>query len=263
VATTYTGAWKVKAKARTVVPLVSERDPEHLTPTATPEYEDMAPLWMSTVDAPTLPGEVGAQDAEAGTFPMGLGPLDHTPDDPQLGIAGGNGMTLAQAQAQRGAAHSMDYGAVAAHAWNPMRDRDGTPHVDEIPQGPLNGDSPQTLVLERTGLGQPNDPYARPGKRIQRWYDRYIDMHRYPVTYPPKTSKQARTAQVQPPVTDPTQYDSRYPTAATQWMGTQDRFVEPQLRREPVPWQQPGTGDATVDNVTGVSNDYGLGQWGF
>lgn len=256
-----TGAWARKATTPTpVVPLVAERDPQHLDPDPNIDVTVGMPLWVSTAPAPTLdPGLTG----EGYATPIGGGgPIDHTPDDPQFGVGGGHGQTREQAQAVRTELMSVDLGSVAARHYQPAVDRDGAPHVAVIPDVPLDGDSPQTLqIRERTGVGQPNDPYARTGKRIKRWYDRYIDMHWFDVEMRPMPIRNAAVAQMQPPVAGGTQYDSPWPTPAPM-RATPDAFVAQQVRRTPETWGEPIATDGTGMQILGDLSDFGLGAWG-
>jgi hypothetical protein len=250
----YTGAWVRQRLPSTLVPLQPQPDPEHLTPTAEPDLASgQQPLWVATDHgAPTLPDHL-VGDSPAGNTSAG-GPIDHTPDDPGFGVGGGHGQTTLEAQAVRGELHGEDLGAVAAHQYVPKTDRDGTWYLDQIPDVVGDGDSPATLQLDRTGVGQPNDPEARLAFRWKRWVDRHIDMHRYGVIYRPRVVVAADAQIPQPPVGQPTQLDSPYPTMVK--MGTPDAFVAPQLRRSPDPWDQPITGDG----VTG--GPFGLTSWG-
>jgi hypothetical protein len=236
------------------VGLVPGIDPEHLNPTDQ-QYVDMNPLWSGFAQ-PSMPDDLVG---DLGGGPIGGGgPLDYTPDSPDFGVGGGPGLTTEESQQIRGALMSADFGASAARLYQATTDRyDGTgPHVEIIPDE--NGaapDSPATLQYQRTGVGQPNDPYARAASRIKRWWDRHIDRHTWDVTMRPSQVVNAYTAQPQPPVPGGTQYDSPYATSATNWMGTPDRFVDAQMRR--VPDLDPNyVGD-------GVNlNPYALSSWG-
>jgi hypothetical protein len=252
VAGRYTGAWSRASAPPTAVPLTAAIDPEHLHPTDVDDPPGMLPEWASTAPAPTLPHELSDVDPAAPQAPGG--PLDRTPRDHGYGMAGSHPMTVAEAQAARTAWQSVDMGAVAEHAYDPMTDRDGAPHVAVIPDTPGRGDSPDTLALHRTGVGQPNDPHARTGQRQKRWWDRVIDMHWWDVTYRPRPVRTARPQPPQPPVPGGNQLDSPYPTNVK--MGTPDAFVAPQTRRSPVPWDQPITGDRTDPQP------YALTSWG-
>jgi len=246
------GGWAQKRHTGPIdVPLVAPIDPEHLHPTANIDVTVGDPMWVQSDTAPFLPMDYTG--AGVGQVVGGGGPLDHTPDDPNFGVGGGHGLTIQQSQVVMGELHGLDLGAVAAHAWDPITDRDGAPHMAIIYDTPGEGDSPQTLQLQRTGVGQPNDPYARTGKRIKRWWDRHIDMHWYDVERRPIYGRNAYTAQVQPPAPDGTQYDSPFPTLGP-FHVTPDSFVMPQERTAPTTWNEPS-------DMVGVGL-YGLGQWG-
>jgi len=254
---TYSGAWARQRLPSQLVPLQAPVDPEHLTPS---NLDDRAPgqqpLWSTSVHAPTLPDELAGHDP-SGVIEPG-GPVDSTPADPNLGIAGGNGLTTLEAQALRGLAHSQDFGAVAAHQWQPQTDRfDGSgPHVEIIPDTIGDGDSPSTVDLRyRTGVGAASDDgNSRLAKRQKRWWDRVIDFHRWPVTYRPRIAVNARTPSATPPVASGGQLVSPFP--ALVWTGTPDRFVAPQERRTPGPWDEP----LQTDPMS--AGPYALGSWG-
>lgn len=241
------------------VPLKPPVDPEHLHPTDNPDTVVGMPLWFQSDSAPTLPDALTSEGY--GTPVGGGGPLDHTPRDPEFGVGGGHGQTTLEAQAIRGELHGADYGAVAVHAYEPMTDRDGQPHVAILYDTPGDGDSPATLQLKRTGVGQPNDPYARTGKRQKRWWDRIIDMHRYTPEYRPMYLRNAHGSVEMPATPHGMQLDSPY-IANGPFLATPDNFVSPQERRTPVPWDQPLMGDGSAQQLTGVVNSYGLPSWG-
>ena len=251
------GAWGRKLSVPSFeVPLVQDRDPEHLNPTANVDVVVGDPLWtQSEGAAPEVPQSWVVSDWP--TPIGGGGPIDMDPLNPEIGPGAGHGDTVLESQAIRTAWMSKPDGSVSARLYQPQVDRDGTNHVDVIPDVPLDGDSPQTLQLERTGVGQPNDPFARTGRRIKRWYDRTIDFHRFTVELRPMPIRNARTAQYQPPVYAGTQYDSPFSTPAA-FRATPDANVVPQIRRTPDNWQNPVTGDGLPSPV----GDFGLTAWG-
>lgn len=253
-----TGAWARRSTPTLAVPLKPQPDPEHLDPTPNVDVTVGMPLWIESSAAPTLPPEI-ATDGMA--VPIGGGgPIDHTPEDPQYGPGAGHGQTTGEAQAVRTHWMSRDDGAVASRLWQPMTDRDGAPHLAIIPDVELDGDSPQTLQYQRTGLGQPIDPHARRGQRQKRWWDRVIDMHRYGVMFRPMPMRYAQPVPTQPPGGN-TQYDSPWTTNAPQ-RATPDAFVATQVRRTPTDWATPITGDGTAMQLVGDVGGFGLGQWG-
>lgn len=252
-------AWSKPSEPTPAVPLVPGVDPEHLNPTPNLDYDDQQ--WKSSVNAPVFADGIYVDPAAGGGMPSGYGPVDMTPgqtvntlgeygvppERSQHGVGVGPGITQGEASEIRGRLQSEDLGAVAAHQYHPLTDRfDGDgPHVALIDDTPGDGDSPATLQYQRTGVGQPNDPYARTGKRTSRWWDRVWDMHWFDVEMRPMTVKNAYTAQAQPAVVGGTQLDSPYPTSATGYATFQspDNFVNPQLRRSPDQWGQPLTSD--------------------
>lgn len=269
----YSGAWTRRTQTDRQAPLAPPLDPEHTTPTATPEYVDMAPMWVSNVAAPDLPAEMMPDPTPM--MPTGWGPVDHTPVDHNFGMGVGAGLSTLEAQDLRGVWHQVDMGAPAAKEWQPAINRDGQPRL-EIQYGQqLSGDSPQTLQLERTGIGQPNDPEAtarRPSDRQKRWWDRYqgrkthdpgaIGPSTWDAAYRPQATRNAYSAPPQPPVAGGTQLDSPYATSVTDQPWTQDRFVGGQVRRIPGAWDESMTTDGTVATMAGAPNDYGLPAWG-
>jgi hypothetical protein len=257
------GGWARRTQVDTAAPLKPPVDPEHIAPTATPEYQDMSPLWVNSAPAPLLPVEFEPQATPG--LPTGLGPVDHTPVSHDYGVGVGPGLTVLESQDQMGLWHQDDQGAVAEHAWVAAVQRDGQPHLEVSYDQQLSGDSPQTLQLERSGIGQPNDPEATlrgPARRFKRWYDRYIDMHRYPTDRRPLTPKHAYMAPPQPAVPNGTQNDSPWPTSVTFRTNPQDRYVVPVMRRTPGSWDADATTDGTASALAGASTSYGLTSYG-
>jgi hypothetical protein len=261
--TGYGGSWSRRTQTIQSQPLQAEIDPEHLTPTDNPEYSGLRPMWVNTAPAPVL--QTDAMGVQVTTAQGGIGPVDQTPIDHAYGMGTGPGLDTLQSQDYRSRWHGDDQGAYAAHRWNPMMDRDdrpGSPHADFIPHDQTGGDSPQTLQLERTGPGQPNDPNARAGRAFRRWRDRYIDMHRFDPAMRPITPRFARGAQPQPAVPDGTQITSPYATSVTQHLGVIDTFVGPLVRRQPGPWDEGMATDGTAQTMRGALDNYGLTKWG-
>jgi len=247
--------WSKPAGDPLQVALKPHIDPEHLTP----DPVDLSPqLWQSNAIAPTMPEYMMDGDGTGAVIVGGGGPLDHTPADRSRGYGPNPALTTLEAQDLRGTLHSEDLGAYAAHVWQPTTDRDQTgPHVDIVYDTPGEGDSPQTLQLQRTGVGQPNDPYARTGRRIVRWWDRTIDMHWWAPEMRPMRTRNAYNAPAQPAVPDGGQLDSPFATAVTAFLGSPDSFVAPQERRTPGAWDT----EMTVDGTSSTS-PYGLSAWG-
>lgn len=255
----YRGAWAKASTATLSVPLKPAIDPEHSDPSVA-EVEGTGPWTDGGKGAPTLPDALTPEPEDV-VMASGFGPLDQTPDDPELGVGSGHGQTTQEAQQVRTVLMEQDYGAVAAHAWNTQIIRDGHPHAVFVPNTDESVVSTMAPNLRETGVTV--DPQARRGRgRIKRWYDRVIDMHWYQVAYRPQYQHQAYTAQDQPPSTDNRSYTSPFATAGVGY-GTPDTlnarqtFVAPQLRRTPEPWDQALTTDATDQ-----PGAFGLGSWG-
>lgn len=248
-------SWAKSSAPTPAVPLVAAVDPEHLTPTPDPNLLVGSQLWVASTPAPTLPDVLTAEPF--GTPVGGGGPLDLTPEDPSFGVGVGPGLTTLESQDIRGQLMEQDLGAVAARQYQPMIDRDGTRHVAIIPDTIGDGDSPNTLQYERSGVGQPIDPYARLGKRIKRWMDRYIDMHRYEVRPRPMYAHYASTVAEQSAVVNGNQLVPPFARFGSM-AATPDSFVAPQERRSPVPWDQP----LTTDGIPAPATGFGLPTWG-
>jgi hypothetical protein len=259
--TTRTYAWSKRSEAPTAAALQQPLDSQHLNPTADLRFPDgQLPEWAASVYAPILPADYTGE-AFATPVAVGGGPIDYTPLDHADGGGGvGHAQSTLEAQDQRGFWHSEDDGAVAARAWESFSEYPldmNIGHAFLQPNAGGHGDSPSTLQLQRTGVDQPNDPYARSGERwLKRWVDFKIDMHRWAVELRPLISKNAFTARLVPPSPVGGQYTSPF-EANGPFEATPDRFVVPQDRRVPVPWDQ----TMTIDGVAPVA-DFNLGTWG-
>lgn len=254
-------AWAKASAPMPSVPLVPGPDPEHLNPTSNPDLAAGQQLWVASTPAPTLPDSLTAEPF--GTPIGGGGPIDRTPEDPGFGVGVGPGLTTLESQDVRGTLMSQDMGAVAARQYQALTDRDGTYHVDIIPDTPGDGASPATLVYKQTGVGQPIDPFARLGKRIKRYWDRVIDMHRYEVHPRPMYQVYASTVATRPAVANGNQLTSPF-AAFIPGGGTPDSFVAPQDRRVPGDWAAPIVTDGSGQPLSGSGSlaDYGLSAWG-
>lgn len=254
------GGWAQRKAATTpVVALTPGIDPEHSNPTANIDVAAGTPMWVQSTPMPALPAQMTQEPFRTPTH-AGVGPVNHTPLDPEFGTGVGHGQTIEEAQEVRTEWMSLDYGAVAAHEWQPLTDRDGSPTAVLIEDTPGDGDSPQTLQLERTGVGQPNDPFARVGKRLQRAWQRVWDMHRWDVELRPTYARNAYEQPNQPPVATGGQYDSPYASLA--WMSTQDRFVHPQTRRSPTLWSPPSSAQADQQAAESALAEQLVPSWG-
>lgn len=230
------------------VPIQAAPDPEHLNPTDT-QYVDMSPIWREGgISAPTLPLEYTAGDGVAAIVAPG-GPIDNTPRSHAYGVGVGPGLTTAEAAEIRDQWGNVNAGDLDARQYVPMTDRLGNTTAQLLPDTPGLGDSPETLLLRRTGVGGTNDPYARTGQRLQRaWNDMAWDMHRYDVEQRPQSYRGALPPAQQPAVPGGNQYNSPYANAASGFanLAPADQFVVPQERRVPEPWDQALTTQGTV-----------------
>lgn len=260
----YSGMWSRTNRVDGPVPTHADIDPEHLDPSDDmSRYPVVNQLWQASAPAPDLPPEL--YPAGAPELPTGLGPVVWGPQDPSWGLGAGPALDTLQAQDTAAPWHNTDDGSVAVQHWVPMRefdDRPGSPHLDEIDDMIGDGESPKTLQYKRTGVGQPNDPNARLAKRIARWRDRWVDMHRYEVVYPPIGDRNAYNAPHQPPVPGGGPNTSPYPTTATWYVGPHDRFVPTLVRRAPGDWAEPESSDAAAESSAGAATAYGLTSWG-
>lgn len=262
-----TGGWARRNVVKVPAALVPPIDPEHMHPTDNPQYVGMNPVWQENTAAPALPDEVLGQQAwqEAPVAP-GIGPVDHTPEDHAYGMGTGHALTTLEAQDLRMEWHNDDQGAVAAQAWVPEKDRDGTPIRVDLVDQLADGDSPATLQLGRTGIGQPNDPEAtarQPSRRERRWWDRYIDMHRYDAIPTPVQPQYARPTPGREAVPNGNQlvppYGNNVAFPPSQSL-TPDKFIVQTVRRIPGDWVDMQATDGT-EQVLQAGTQYGLTTW--
>jgi hypothetical protein len=247
-----TGAWKKQRNKEVRVPLQAPIDPDH----SNPENQAQV-LWNDTTGAPSLP-----VDVEGGQFEQGNvvgGPLDMTPQDHDFGYGVEPGFTTEQAQAVRGYAGELDYGSVAQRLYAAPEDRDGHYDVSVVSNHPLDGTSPETVDIRwNTGVGSPNDSLyggqSHPNKRIQRWRDRYIDMHWWGVDMNPSVARHSRGTAVLPEVANRNQYVS---DEEGHVILHPDNWEVPQERRTPRAWDESMTVDGSEQ-----PDSFGLGNWG-
>ena len=258
----YSGAWARKASSPTLaVPLHPATDPQHLKPEPNPNGGPES--WVATANAPPLPADLWGEPF--GTPVGGGGPIDAEPLDPNYGPGAAPGITREESRAEMALWHETDLGSVAARQYQALTSRADAqepgngPHVAVLYDTPGDGDSPGTLLYERSGVGSPIDPYARTGKRIARWWNRFIDMHWYAPEYRPIVDRYAVPQAVMPAVTGGGPLDSPYASNGPM-RATPDGFVNPQLRRTPVPWDEPFTTDGTGTYAADPST--GLTSWG-
>jgi hypothetical protein len=259
----YTGAWSRLTGAAPVIPFQQPVHPEHLNPTAPdPNAPGLAKVWQSDVRAPLLPDGYYEPDTYGLVAPGGV--VDQTPQDHQFGLGADPGLTQLDSQDRRLDAHDTDTGEEAARQYEVAPDRDGTFHVMVWNNHPTpdSVDSPETVALQRTGVGMPNDPEARTSRKYRRWTDRFIDRHAFDPNRRPRQARGAETAALQP--ADPTgnQYVSPYPNSVGYHAQTQDQLIFPQVRRVPGGWVQPLVTDGTESLAPAGANLFGLTNTG-
>jgi hypothetical protein len=196
---------------------------------------------------------LGEQYAPAGTVPAVV--------DRDVSTHDGTGRrpavpTLA-AQDERTDAHARDLGSVDARRIQPAASRDGSWHVAVIDDVPGEGNSPDYARHAESGVGAVRDPHARIGRRIVRWRDRWIDMHRWEPEGRPHVVRTAYHAADVPGGADLGPRVSPEPLyARAGQVVPDDRMVWPVERRSPRPWDEVGL----LDGVS--SGDGGLTVWG-
>lgn len=247
--------WVVARTAPTSADLQPGPDPQHLDPDPNPVPGQID--WRQDTLVPTLPAELmGDQWLQ---LPVPGGPLDLEPESHDYGPGAGPGLTEMQSREVMAPWHGADRGAPAARRWQRAPTRDGAYHVNVVADEASEA-SPSTVALRETaGVGVAHDPHARRGYRIQRWRERFIDMHRYGVQKRPVYIRNAYTPPVQPGQV--TQYTSPFPTLG--WsgqggIGSPDQWRVAQERRTPRPWDEAMTTDGTLTGGL----DQGLGRWG-
>lgn len=229
-------------------------DPQHQDPSQDPNLvPGQTPNYVNSAPAPLYP------DVAADFAPVHApgGPVAQEPEDHGYGVGAGPGLTQDQAAEIRGFYNNQDFGTPAAQNYVAASDRfDGDgPHVAEIPDVNYAGDSPQTVAHQRTGIGV--DPLARTAKRQKRWWNRTIDNHWFLPSMRPLTPRNAYSAPAQPAVASGGPTVSPFPSVVTYQPGSDDRFVPPQDRRVPEPWDT----NMTADYV-GDPSPLGAQPWG-
>jgi hypothetical protein len=263
----YSGTWKKTAVTQPDVPLVQAADPSHGFTGHESVYDpNLNENWVDDTLAPGLTSDLlGDQLLQLPTYG---GPVDRSTDTGHEGDGDGQTypMSTLTAQDYRGQVMDADLGSVEARRWRPVDARDGAYHVvvlDDVPGDGTPGTAQNTL-RQITGVGAANSPDARVGRKIKRWRDRWIDMHRWDPEERASVLRYAYTApakQEQDRITGlGDQYVSPFPTLAmygAEGIGTPDQFVTPSQRRAPRPWDE-----AMTDNGYATGGDYGLGTWG-
>lgn len=258
----FSGAWAAQSQNRTIVPLHPQRDPQHLDPSPDPNLmPGQTPDWVQSANAPTLPEALDGGVADP-PMPTGYGPIDHTPFDHSYGLGIQPGLSTLDNQDIGGVWHNDDQGTVAAESYVHPVMRDGAPHVAWIDHEPEPVDSMGQVEYQRVGVGAVHDPNAVRGKRLKRWYDRFIEMHRYGVELRPYAPNYAHPSPERLPAQNADQVVSPYPNAAAAYSGPPNRFVLPMTRREPQDWVTSQTEDGTSETLYGAATHYGLPSWG-
>lgn len=258
---TFSGAWVTQYQVDPQVPLVQPIDSQHLTPDPDPGVVGgLRPSYVNTAPAPDLP------EALWPFMPLPLetgdGPVSGINyNDTLAGVGTGHGLTTLDAQDIAGRANMSDDGSYAANRYIAAVQRDGTYHASNVPDVAVQQDSPDTTLLQRTGVGVPNDPFARSGHRLERWFNGAIDMHRYAVTFRPLRPRYARTPGVQN-TPDASQNSIHTPSVMGYTPAPADRFVTPMTRRAPGDWQTPYATDGTAATIVSAPSSYSLGSWG-
>jgi len=255
------GQWVLAAAAPVQVPLAEPLDPRHATPDPNPEYGPGNPAhWRQATPVPGLPDAVEPGSIPE-VLPTGVGPIDHTPQDHNFGPGYSPALDTLAAQDADSPWHRVNDGSVAARAYVHPVMRDGSTHVDVIQDPSVQMDSPGTTLLQRTGYGVPTDPEAWLGRRIQRWFRRSIDMHRYDVVLRPHTLRYA-APQYAATAAGQGSYVPPYGNVVSHNPQSPDRMVRSMVRRAPQPWDESQSVDGAAANVTGSVDDFGLGQYG-
>lgn len=255
------GAWLRRNHVGPTAPLAPQPDPQHLHPDPNAEFVNQTPLWISTAPAPDLPADVSESDGLP-LFAPG-GPVDYTPQDHQWGPGHGPGLTEEESIAEMAVWHQDDFGSVAAGQWHPTTNREPGegPTVTFAGREPGEGASPQTLLLEESGVGVQSDyGNSRRGRRLLRSWRRRFDMHWWTPQPNPTSARYARPTPPQPDMgVGGTQTDSPFPTAVTsRGSTTTDTFVTPQMRRNPDRWDVGMVSDGSDGSAFGLNTSMGL-----
>ena len=256
----FSGAWLTQSQVDPQVPLVPNLDPQHLNPDPNPQFQGMNPDWRNSAPSPDLPEAMW--DVAPAPLATGVGPVDHIDYNNTLaGTGWGHGLSDVEARDLALTANLTDDGSYAARRYQAPRMPGGTYHADFIRDDDVPSDSPGTVMLQRSGVNTENDPWARRGHRLQRWFDGAIDMHRWEVTFRPLRPRYARPTPVQSNA-DPGQRDPHTQSVVGYNPGSLDTFVQGIVRRVPGNWAQPFTADGTTSTLVGAVSGYGLTTWG-
>lgn len=257
---TFSGAWVARNQVNQPAPLVPGLDPQHLNPDQSPDFIGTSPSWVSSAPAPDLP--VALLDPAPAPLATGIGPVDRVDyQDTLAGIGYGHGLTELESLDSRSSANMTDDGTYAARMYTAPRIPGVTYGADLFFDQVDQGDSPETVALQRTGVGVPTDPEARHPRRLQRTQDGTIDDHRWDVAFRPLRPMYAKPTAVQD---NPggNQLSQSTPSVIGYNPSSPDRFVQSLVRRVPGDWSQPFSSDGTQAALTGAVGAYGLPSWG-
>lgn len=258
----FSGAWAARSQQPQNVALTPGIDSQHMKPDPDPNLpQGQRPDWQQATAVPDMP--VALMGSIPSVDHIGIGPVDSVNYENTLGGMGsGHGLDPLQAMDASRDAHMTDDGSYAARMYRAAVDRDGTYHAAIVHATPGDGESPQTLAMQQTGVGAPTDQgNSRQSKRITRWAERRIDMHWWEVAFRPLRPNYARPVAVSQ-VTETNQRAPGTPSVVGWNPSTSDRFVEPMTRRSPGDWQEPFTADGTRTAMATAQGQFALGSWG-
>lgn len=246
------GSWSKGTRTNLVTPLHGPLDPAHADPDVeTPDIDR-----DTTGPAPTLPFEI--VEGQYLQPPVAGGPLDMTPMDHGVGVGVQPGVSLDLSREIGLIAHETDLGATDARLTTPqVGEYIGKYTVREVITDPGNGDS-TGYPTERydSGVGTPNDPFARRSFRLNRITEAEIDWHRWGVEYRPRFVRNARGSMQYAPVPNGAPWVSPFGAGGVEYS---DSYQPSQERRAPRGWDEQDTVD-----VVGLPTaaDFGLTTWG-
>lgn len=260
---TFSGAWAARSQPYTSVPLTPGIDPQHAVPDADPNLAPgQSPTWAQNPAsaAPDLPLAFLEPLPDVGAPPGG--PIDGTNYQDTLGGLGfGNGLDVDQAVALR-VVHSEDDGSYASRVYRAGVNRDMEYSAALVTAAPGDGESPQTLKMQQTGVGAPTDQgHSRLSRILHRLALGPIDMHRWEVAFRPLRPNYARPQQVIV-ASDWSNLSPSTPNVLAYRPAPADRFVAPMVRRTPGDWQEPYTSDGTGATMAAAAGAFGLTSWG-
>src|SRR5688572_24449778 len=146
------GAWLTQSQDYQYVPYQQAIDPQHLNPDPNIDFAGQTPVWVSQAPAPDLPQALMPSQV-IDVLPTGVGPVSYDPLNPMVGPGVGHGLDDLEAMDTARRWQNTDDGGYGARKWLPVKDRAGEYHLERMDSNPELGDSPQTLPLQRTGVG--------------------------------------------------------------------------------------------------------------